>query len=916
MAAMAPALTDPAPDAHNLHFKLAPPSSSLPLGETNGGSLPTPTSPGLVASYGGTSRKETIKLAGVFNPCSILSQSLCRGRPSILEFNLEELRGITSSGRGAQGGPLNGLAKKAMKPAVEKPPNLTIPTLEPTVKDPPIPCSSPPATVQDQKGSTGQVCTETRIQNLLRRHGEMEERARWLQKRLRLVQAKQVERHLHQQLGGLVGAALGQGSEAPRSRLTVLTRKAEAQRRGETGSGNVGAFLKASARELERLSLSGSSALRTCESGFDSDATESSSGGDSDFEEDELARVDTRQSHVPLKRRCAWSWARERADVVSRWNWLQAHVSDLEYRIRQHTDFYRQLRAGKGPVVLGESSSGDTSSGTVLHLPPSESRTTVPAPPTPGAERQGESVTGEPKSLQRPLNGVVNMLPPGSSTKCSSENQDSPLNKPQLPNPDGSCVCARTRPLVSCKRRRVVRPDRLLPLHRKAQHHVLRSCEVSASCVMCASFPGCPPVFPYTDPPCERLALLDPAIHPILSFPDDIPASLRHLSLLRSHDKVEKVKAIKKLKHRPLNQMSPAAELFRGGERVTGTLYPHRISLQRPSVEVPPKQHLESSVRTLKCEKSFATRPDRSTAITTPQTKKRSFGQLEKDGRHMDTCVASPLSDVSLSSLQSPLTRQLSAPSEGPLGTQSQAALVAARRRRTESSYDINNIVIPMSVAATTRVERLQYKEILTPSWRVVPIIPLNPNTEEDAEELEDLSDAAFSALHAKCEEMERARWLSSSVPPQRRGSRTHRSSESSSTPQPSISHSLTLQPPSPDTGSWQAIPDFSPLSPDTLSAPHTPTSRDTSRLLSEETQSSISDSGHEERIVQPWERRHFPLTYNLKQDLTEPSEPIDWGGPRPPRRTSCSSRTAKDPEGAPSSPPCSSSRPRPLHHR
>lgn len=39
--------------------------------------------------------------------------------------------------------------------------------------------------------------------------------------------------------------------------------------------------------------------------------------------------------------------------------------------------------------------------------------------------------------------------------------------------------------------------------------------------------------------------------------------------------------------------------------------------------------------------------------------------------------------------------------------------------------------------------------------------------------QIEDLSDAAFAALHAKCEEMERARWLwTTSVPPQRRGSR------------------------------------------------------------------------------------------------------------------------------------------------
>lgn len=96
------------------------------------------------------------------------------------------------------------------------------------------------------------------------------------------------------------------------------------------------------------------------------------------------------------------------------------------------------------------------------------------------------------------------------------------------------------------------------------------------------------------------------------------------------------------------------------------------------------------------------------------------------------------------SSLHSPLTRQLSTSSEAsaplagqsaactPVPTHSPAARVPRpepadglfrsvpqqqpiKRRRGESSFDINNIVIPMSVAATTRVEKLQYKEILTP---------------------------------------------------------------------------------------------------------------------------------------------------------------------------------------------------------
>ena len=37
----------------------------------------------------------------------------------------------------------------------------------------------------------------------------------------------------------------------------------------------------------------------------------------------------------------------ERAAIISHWNWLQAHISDLEYRIRQQTDIYRQIRTGK-----------------------------------------------------------------------------------------------------------------------------------------------------------------------------------------------------------------------------------------------------------------------------------------------------------------------------------------------------------------------------------------------------------------------------------------------------------------------------------------------------------------------------------------------------------------------------------------
>ena len=41
-------------------------------------------------------------------------------------------------------------------------------------------------------------------------------------------------------------------------------------------------------------------------------------------------------------------------------------------------------------------------------------------------------------------------------------------------------------------------------------------------------------------------------------------------------------------------------------------------------------------------------------------------------------------------------------------------------RRKRETAFDIDNIVIPYSMAASVRVEKLKYKEILTPTWRLL----------------------------------------------------------------------------------------------------------------------------------------------------------------------------------------------------
>ncbi|NXL95224.1 KANL1 protein, partial [Alectura lathami] len=382
------------------------------------------------------------------------------------------------------------------------------------------------------------------------------------------------------------------------------------------------------------------------------------------------------------------------------------------------------------------------------------------------------------------------------------------------PPSDGTCVAARTRPVLSCKKRRLVRPSSIMPLSKKVQRSSLArcSCDLNPACALCGTRSSAAPEIQYDAPLLERLSQLDSCIHPVLSFPDDVPTSLHFQSMLKSQ-----------WQNKPYEKIKPPKKLS----------LKHRAPLPTSSLTDP-------------------ARKDRHKLVN-------SFFTAAMLKHHADVGGPSYLSAAAPPAPHSPIARQLSASSEGsaPASAGSQGASSAAqpRRRRGESSFDINNIVIPMSVAATTRVEKLQYKEILTPSWREVDIGALKVNPDEDNEEVEDLSDSAFAARHSKCEEMERARWLwSTSMPPQRRGSRSYRSTDGRTTPQ--LGNPSTPQPASPDVGSCHSHSELphshsprSPISPELLSAPLTPLSRDSLRLLSsEDTRCSTPEAGLDEQ--------------------------------------------------------------------
>uniref|UniRef100_A0A2D4IYK4 Uncharacterized protein n=1 Tax=Micrurus lemniscatus lemniscatus TaxID=129467 RepID=A0A2D4IYK4_MICLE len=129
--------------------------------------------------------------------------------------------------------------------------------------------------------------------------------------------------------------------------------------------------------------------------------------------------------------------------------------------------------------------------------------------------------------------------------------------------PDGTCVAARTRPLLGCKKRRLIRPSNLIPLSKKVYRKPQRcGCDVNPLCVLCGSRSSMPSEIQYEAPLMERLSQLDSCIHPVLSFPDDVQISLHLQGMLKSHlqyKPCEKIKPPKKLVLKHRSTMPPSS---------------------------------------------------------------------------------------------------------------------------------------------------------------------------------------------------------------------------------------------------------------------------------------------------------------------------------------------------------------------
>ena len=261
-----------------------------------------------------------------------------------------------------------------------------------------------------------------------------------------------------------------------------------------------------------------SSNMRHMVNAYDSEATDSSSGGESCDEMDNFSFKNERTA--PIKKRAKWTWLHNRSAIASKWTWLTAQISDLEYRIRQQTDFYRQIRAAKGAVTLGEPTiSWPAHARKAVHDPGMEIPLSV-KPPTRDYSRMD--------SMGRKI--IIKELAPMA---ISPEELAAAANQ----NDDTFTAC-RTRPIKTLRRRRILGT---LGLHRTSTRAAKES-TVKCDCIRpghwCSICFGRSNHIQAPDPlfqdKARTAALLDHSYHQVLSFKKDVPLELHMMQMIKN----------------------------------------------------------------------------------------------------------------------------------------------------------------------------------------------------------------------------------------------------------------------------------------------------------------------------------------------------------------------------------------------
>ena len=391
--------------------------------------------------------------------------------------------------------------------------------------------------------------------------------------------------------------------------------------------------------------------LRHFENSYDSDATESSSGGESCDELDDYLNDLCKQQKLdfnsitplPLNQKPSWKWALERGSIASRYTWLQAQVADLDFKIRQQNELYKQFRASKGQISF----------------------------------------------YSNELN--------------SNDNDKDELSLEE----EVTSSCVRTLPLKEMKKRKQLVRSAFTLTNNARKPTVLCSCSslpaFANSCVLCnerynyiqAIDTDCMPIT-------ERVALLDASYHNVLSLSENVSLGLHFSKLLK-----------KETVHRPILRSTISKKKKIGPKGELGLKFKSELSKKKKS---------QALIQSTKLKKKYEGN-NKKQLLNKKATKVRLKSKMSKMNSRNDN----------LNYADENTRHDSPIPHFGNENSNLINSSFIRRRRSEQNAFDINNIVIPYSIASTTRVEKLQYKEIITPKWRVTEgIEELNENMEID----------------------------------------------------------------------------------------------------------------------------------------------------------------------------------------
>ncbi|XP_056321853.1 KAT8 regulatory NSL complex subunit 1-like protein isoform X2 [Danio aesculapii] len=604
------------------------------------------------------------------------------------------------------------------------------------------------------------------IQSLwhLSQHVSLANRAGCLQQRVLAVLGEHASRHYCQQLDGLKKKLL-EARCFPKYSMTSdplfeTAQVDQALRRNFQFTQTHKQPLKS--RHVQNFAHSGHAVLQGLLESLDSDATASSSDEEGDHEDTKAT------SDLPHCDVCEVRWLKERAEICSRWTRMQMRLSELDSQIQRIEKLYRQILANKSRVVLAEcqpltdqqiqhtlwTETMDLSftAGNMRDLHSDlEMEPSSPTRLLRNIERQSAQLTQIVNSLMpsfcaspssSPLSkGPCNRWRDQQKTAFNSEPQCLPKAKKRkrtcqrrqyVPQVAASFMSARTRPLLNYHKPRLFLMD---PLSHREQVFDFSSSDSPK----CAS---CDPTLVSAHPACSRIQeSADGKVHPFLSLSSEMPSSFHLQNALFEESVLQRSLLLKTELSSPHHCLRPRGRVSRSLFQCShGTKNKGHLKRQRqestPIRWAGARDHHSHSYRESKRRLHYSERP---TGMQVSSVTPQPYLVSQSDDSH----VEEPLEDVNIS---------YCTPS------QQRNSQLSFRRRNWDS---IDNIVIPMSLFSSVNVEKLQYKNILTPSWRKLNISPLLKREHDEQEEKlsEAIEDVDFFQRHQIYERSEKLHW-------------------------------------------------------------------------------------------------------------------------------------------------------------